>query len=67
MIYITAVDIETPEKFIIELEEPKGTEVLNQFENDCEFLIDNLKILNQRLVLLNPVYISTYFRILLKE
>ena len=51
---VCAFHTSSAENFIIDLKPPKDEEILNQFENDFEFLAENLSILNKRLVLLNP-------------
>ena len=40
--FIAAYDIETPESLLIELPEPKSTEILIQFEQDYDLLASSL-------------------------
>lgn len=51
---IAAFHSATPENFLIDLKSPKDDEILTSFDHDYEFLVENLSILNKRLVLLNP-------------
>ncbi len=43
-----------PESFVIEIEKEKVPMLLNEFRNDASSLAAHLKIMNNRMVLLNP-------------
>lgn len=43
-----------PESFVIEIERDKVPVLLNEFGNDAGRLAEHLKIMNNRMVLLNP-------------
>jgi len=43
-----------PESFVIEIEPQKVAVLLNEFHNDANLLASHLKIMNNRMVLLNP-------------
>lgn len=43
-----------PESFVIEIEPQKVAVLLNEFRNDASLLASHLKIMNNRMVLLNP-------------
>lgn len=43
-----------PESFVIEIEPQKVAVLLNEFQNDAALLASHLKIMNNRMVLLNP-------------
>ena len=54
---ISAQHTQMPDSFIIEIESAKVDHLLNEFQNDRETIADHLKIMNKRMVLLNPVSI----------
>jgi hypothetical protein len=43
-----------PESFVIEIEKGKVPLLLNEFRNDASTLACHLKLMNNRMVLLNP-------------
>jgi len=53
--------VELPDSFIIEIESSKVAHLINEFQNDYYAIADHLKIMNKRMVLLNPVSIFTIF------
>ena len=55
---ISAQHTEQPDSFIIEIENSKVEHLINEFSNDFFMMADHLKIMNKRMVLLNPVSIS---------
>ena len=59
---ISAQHTELPDSFIIEIENIKVSHLVNEFQNDYESMAKHLKIMNKRMVLLNPV--STFYEIL---
>lgn len=52
---ISAQRMQGPESFIIEIEAGKVEGLLSEFEGDLSFLSTHLKLMNNRMVLLNPV------------
>ena len=52
---ISAQHSELPDSFIIEIESIKVAHLVNEFANDYETMAKHLKIMNKRMVLLNPV------------
>ena len=52
---ISAQHTELPDSFIIEIECPKVQSLVTEFNNDYQHMANHLKIMNKRLVLLNPV------------
>lgn len=52
---ISAQHVELPDSFIIEIEAPKVGKLIQEFNNDFTFMANYLKIMNKRMVLLNPV------------
>ena len=52
---ISAQHVELPDSFIIEIEAPKVSKLIQEFNNDFNFMANYLKIMNKRMVLLNPV------------
>jgi hypothetical protein len=52
--YVSAISRRTNEMFLIELPYPKSTEVLKSFSDDLHMMVDNLDIIKNRLVILNP-------------
>ena len=47
--------MEGPESFIIEIEREKVEGLLNEFDGDLSWLAQHLKLMNKRMVLINPV------------
>ena len=47
--------MEGPESFIIEIEKDKVEGLLNEFDGDLGWLAQHLKLMNKRMVLINPV------------
>jgi hypothetical protein len=43
-----------PESFVIEIEKSKVPLLLNEFRNDASKIATHLKLMNSRMVLLNP-------------
>jgi hypothetical protein len=43
-----------PESYVIEIEKEKVSMLLGEFRNDASLLAQHLKIMNNRMVLLNP-------------
>lgn len=54
-LFIAAYDVESPMSLLIELPEKKAQEILTEFQNDYESMSNSLSVVNNRLVLLNPV------------
>lgn len=52
---ISAQHIDQPDSFIIEIEQMKVNHLVNEFGNDFSIMANHLKIMNKRMVLLNPV------------
>ena len=53
--YISAVKVfDKDENFTIELERNQAHNIMKEFMNDCKLIAHNLRIMNRRLVLLNP-------------
>lgn len=50
--------MELPDSFIIEIEAGKVEHLMNEFNNDFSQMAAHLKIMNKRMVLLNPVSIE---------
>ena len=57
-LFVAAYDVETPESLLIELPDPKASEILNQFGTDYELMASSLQVHQKRLVLLNPKFIK---------
>jgi len=55
---ISAQHVELPDSFIIEIENKKVDHLIHEFTNNFDFMADHLKIMNKRMVLLNPVSIN---------
>jgi len=55
---ISAQHEDLPDSFIIEIEAAKVQHLLNEFQNDFNLMADHLKIMNKRMVLLNPKFIA---------
>ena len=58
---ISAQHVELPDSFIIEIEAPKVGKLIQEFNNDFNFMANYLKIMNKRMVLLNPVSTNCLF------
>jgi hypothetical protein len=52
---ISAQHEDLPDSFIIEIEAAKVQHLLSEFLNDISLMASHLKIMNKRMVLLNPV------------
>jgi hypothetical protein len=59
-LFIAAYDLESPESLLIELPERRAQDILNEFQNDYEDMANSLQVMNKRLVLLNPVSLSSF-------
>lgn len=57
---ISAQHHELPDSFIIEIENMKVQHLVNEFNNDFAIMADHLKIMNKRMVLLNPVSFRSF-------
>ena len=57
---ISAQHTELPDSFIIEIENSKVQHLINEFSNDFYVMAQHLKIMNKRMVLLNPVSNSLF-------
>lgn len=55
---ISAQHEDLPDSFIIEIEAAKVQHLLNEFTNDFSLMASHLKIMNKRMVLLNPKFIA---------
>ena len=56
--------MEGPESFIIEIEKEKVEGLLNEFDGDLSWLAQHLKLMNKRMVLINPVSDSLNYYII---
>lgn len=56
--YVSAISRKSNEMFLIELPYAKAKDVLANFEQDLTFMVDNLDIVKNRLVILNPNQVS---------
>ena len=54
---ISAQHTQLPDSFIIEIESQKVNQLITEFNNDFQHMAQFLKIMNKRMVLLNPVSI----------
>ncbi len=45
-LFIAAYDVESPESFLIELQEAKAKEILVEFNNDYESMASSLQVMN---------------------
>ena len=61
-LFIAAYDVESPESFLIELQEKKAQEIISEFKNDYELMACSLQVVHKRLILLNPVNQLISFR-----
>ena len=52
---ISAQHTQLTDSFIIEIEAPKVQQLMNEFNSDLGVMAQYLKIMNKRMVLLNPV------------
>ena len=55
---ISAQKMDGPESFIIEIEKSKVEGLLHEFEGDLSLLAQHLKLMNKRMVLINPVSVN---------
>jgi hypothetical protein len=53
---ISSQHIDRPESYIIEIEASKVDNLLNEFSSDFMKMASHLKIMNKRMVLLNPKF-----------
>jgi len=53
--FIAAYDVESSQSYLIELPDKRAQDILTEFDNNYEFLASSLKVMSNRLVLLNPV------------
>ncbi len=60
---ISAQHSDLPDSFIIDIENMKVNHLISEFQNDFEVMASHLKIMNKRMVLLNPV--SFYLTLIL--
>lgn len=49
--------MELPDSFIIEIENSKVDHLISEFGNDFGLMAQHLKIMNKRMVLLNPKFV----------
>lgn len=56
---ISAQHFSLPDSFIIEIEAMKVENLINEFDRDFYQMASYLKIMNKRMVLLNPKFINT--------
>lgn len=49
--------MELPDSFIIEIENSKVDHLINEFNGDFDLMAKHLKIMNKRMVLLNPKFV----------
>lgn len=54
---ISAQHMELPDSFIIEIENSKVDHLISEFGNDFGLMAQHLKIMNKRMVLLNPKFV----------
>lgn len=54
MFIAAANKVKHSEHYLIELDKDKGEEILKEFNNNFQVILDNLKVISRRLVLLNP-------------
>ena len=54
---ISAQHLELPDSFIIEIENSKVDHLISEFNHDFDLMAKHLKIMNKRMVLLNPKFI----------
>ena len=57
---ISAQKMDGPESFIIEIEKTKVDILLQEFEGDLSLLAQHLKLMNKRMVLINPVSVNCH-------
>ena len=55
---ISAQHTQLPDSFIIEIENSKVDHLQQEFRHDFSFMANHLKIMNKRMVLLNPKFIK---------
>ena len=51
---IEAVDVNSPESYLIEMDNPKMNKILKLFNWDYDKIAGSMSLMNKRLVLLNP-------------
>jgi hypothetical protein len=57
---VSAQHTEKTDSFVIEIQPDKVEALINEFKGDYSLLAEHLKIMNKRMVLLNPVRIKRY-------
>ena len=57
---MSAQHTEKTDSFVIEIQPDKVEALINEFKGDYALLAEHLKIMNKRMVLLNPVRIKRY-------
>lgn len=57
-LFIAAYDVESTESFLITLPDKRANELMVEFENNYELMASSLQVMNKRLYLLNPKYLS---------
>ncbi len=55
---VTALHVERTDSFVIEIEASKVAQLAGEFQNDYADMAEHLKIMNKRMVLLNPKFIN---------
>lgn len=55
---ISSQHTELPDSFIIEIEKSKVEHLLSEFQSDYFEMANHLKIMNKRMVLLNPKFLK---------
>ena len=53
---ITASNINGPEQFVIDIEQARVSQLLEIFNADYKHLCSHLKLMNDRMVLVNPKF-----------
>ena len=51
---IEAVDVNSPESYLIEMDNKKADQIFKMFNWDYDKITNNMSLMNKRLVLLNP-------------
>ncbi|CDW81952.1 UNKNOWN [Stylonychia lemnae] len=59
-LFISAQHVERSDSFVIEIQNEKVQPLINEFKEDYALMAEHLKIMNKRMVLLNPVSFSVY-------
>ena len=52
--YIAAYDIESDQSYLIQLGDVQGKEIFNTFAHNYDLMADNLRLNNNKLMLMNP-------------